>query len=112
MTCPHIKSSSYCKICDTKPEKKKPKPILKVSVKRAKENKEYSHLRSMYLEMFPVCEVENCNNKSTQIHHKKGRIGSLLTDVEYFLCVCDVCHKYIELNPVLAKIQGYSETRL
>jgi hypothetical protein len=112
MTCPHIKSGSYCKICDTKPEKKKPKSIRKVSVKRVKENKEYSHRRKLYLELNPVCEVHNCGNKSTEIHHKKGRIGELLIDIEHFLAVCEQCHKYIELNPVWAKIQGYSETRL
>lgn len=105
-------SGSYCKICGTPPEKKKPKPIAKFSKKRAKENTEYSKVRLAYLKIFPVCEVWNCGNKSTQIHHRKGRIGSLLTDINHFLGVCDPCHLYLENNPIWAKEQGYSESRL
>lgn len=105
-------SGSYCKICGTPPEKKKPKPIAKRSKKRAKQETEYSKVRRIYLEHFPVCEVWNCGLKSTQIHHRMGRIGPLLIDVNHFLAVCDTCHSYIENHPLWAKEQGYSESRL
>ncbi len=108
----HIVSGSYCPICETKPEKKKPKPLRKVSVKRVEENKEYKKVREAYLKIYPVCETFDCNNKSTEIHHKAGRTGELLTDVNHFLAVCIPCHKKIELNPVWAKMLGYSESRL
>lgn len=108
----HIVSGGYCSICEEKPEKRKPKPLRKVSVKRVTENKEYTKVREAYLKVFPVCEVYNCNNKSDQIHHKKGRIGELLTDINFFMAVCDTCHKYIETRPLWAKLNGYSLSRL
>lgn len=112
MSCRHIKSGSYCKVCEEKPEKKKPQPISRVSKKRVKENSEYTKVRAAYLKVFPVCEVYNCNNKSNQIHHMAGREGERLTDINHFLAVCDSCHKYIELNPLWSKEHGYSESRL
>lgn len=101
-----------CKICDPPAEKKVPKPLRKVSVKRVEENKEYSLVRTAYLKVFPICEVYFCKQQSTEIHHKAGRTGDMLTDTNHFMAVCSTCHKYIELNPVWAKIQGYSESRL
>ncbi len=113
MECGHIKSGNYCPICQTgKAEKKKPKPIKRVSKKRIVKNKEYSEIRKEYLKVFPVCEVENCTNKSIEIHHKSGKIGDLLTNINNFLAVCRKCHQKIELNPIFAKEQGYSKTRL
>lgn len=112
MTCTHIKSGTWCKICETKPDKKAPKPLRKVSVKRVEENKEYLLVRVAYLKVFPVCEVYLCQQNSTEIHHKAGRTGEMLTDMNHFMAVCITCHKYIELNPVWAKMHGYSESRL
>ncbi len=112
MSCAHIKSGSWCKICSEKPEKKKPKPIKKVSDKRKIASVEYSVVKNQYLVDNPICEVDNCLNASDQIHHKKGRTEDLLTDIKHFLAVCDPCHKYIELHPEWAKLHGYSESRL
>jgi hypothetical protein len=108
----HLFSGGYCKICSEPPPKKAPKPLRKVSVKRVEQNTEYSNLRLAYLKVYPVCEVLNCLNPSTEIHHRAGRIGELLTDINHFMAVCRTCHQYIELNPLWAKLQGYSESRL
>lgn len=108
----HYYSGSYCKTCEERPEKKNPKAIPKVSKKRVVQNSEYSKVRLEYLKIFPVCEVLNCGNKATEIHHKAGRSGMLLTDANHFLAVCEACHKYIELNPLWSKEHGYSESRL
>jgi hypothetical protein len=83
------------------------KPIKKVSAKRAIENKEYARLRKEYLEVYPVCEVVECHRKSTEIHHIKGRANELLTDVNFFLAVCDVCHQRIHAEPIWAEDNGY-----
>jgi hypothetical protein len=108
----HYFSGRYCKICGVKPQKKKPEPIAKRSKKRAKQERDYEKVRDAYLTVFPICEVHNCGMKSKDVHHKRGRIGSLLTDINYFMAVCRKCHSYIELHPEWAKIQGYSESRL
>lgn len=81
------------------------------SVKRAKQEREYKKNRRIYLELTPVCE--RClSATSTDVHHRKGRMGDLLVDATYFLAVCRECHKWIEENPIEAKNAGFSLSRL
>lgn len=82
------------------------------SKKRAAQEREYKELREMYLNMRPWCEVKGCHAPATEIHHMKGRIGELLTDVTWFLAVCRPHHIYIENHPIEAKKEGYSLSRL
>ena len=56
--------------------------------------------------------VKGCKGLATEVHHKKGRIGKLLTEISYFLGVCRECHSKIELEPIWAKENGYSLNRL
>lgn len=86
--------------------------IRRRSKKRAAQEREYSKLRAKYLEENPLCAVPGCGCWSTEVHHKAGRIGDLLTDVTKFLAVCRHHHVVIELNPTWAKEQGYSISRL
>ena len=97
---------------DPKPEpkqKKKPKRIKPLSEKRAEQNKEYLTLIKVFLQG-KICPITG--QKATQVHHKKGRTGKLLTDVKYFLAVSAEGHKKIEENPVWAKEMGYSVNRI
>ena len=96
------------KVSNAKP----PKPIAKKSAKRVNEEKVYKIKRKQFLEAFPFCEVKLCRCQSTEVHHKKGRIGSLLTDDNFFMAVCREHHSEIELNPIWAKKNGYSLDRL
>ena len=82
--------------------------------KRAKQEREYKKLAIVHLNDNPVCEagLDCCSYNSEQIHHKKGRIGNLLTDVRYFLAVCFACPHWIELNPKEAFKRGFSVSRL
>ena len=88
--------------------------IRKLSKKRAAQNRGYLKLREQYLIENPFCKVmtEGCTGRATTIHHKKGRIGKLLTDTNYFLGCCMNCHEAIERNPIWAKEKGYSLSRL
>jgi hypothetical protein len=95
-----------------KPEPKakaKPKKIKPRSDKRAKEEKEYHTLCEVFLRG-KICPVTG--EPATEVHHKKGRIGKLLTDVRFFLGVSRKGHKKIEENPEWAKEMGYSLDRL
>lgn len=90
---------------DPKPEpieKKKPKPIKKLSVKRGKQNKEYLTLRKVYLENNPNCAVKfkGCTGAATEIHHAEKRIGYRLTDVLNFVAICRNCHTKVENDNV------------
>ena len=89
-----------------------PEPIKKVSNKRKVENKEYLKVRKAFLKSFIYCQVKGCKELATEVHHQKGRIGKLLTDINYFLGVCRECHSKIELEPIWAKENGYSLNRL
>lgn len=89
-----------------------PKAIKKVSQKRNLENKDYTKVRKVFLESLIFCQVKGCKGLATEVHHKKGRIGKLLTDISYFLGVCRECHNKIELQPTWAKENEYSLNRL
>ena len=88
--------------------------MRKVSKKQSANLRQYKKVREAYLESNPNCEAKlnGCTFESTEIHHKKGRIGNLLQDDTYFLAVCRNCHHYIELNPIEAKEKGFSLSRL
>ncbi len=88
---------------------KKRKPIKKMSKKRSIQNKEYLKIREQFLKDNPKCKV--CGKDANQIHHAKGRINALLSDLSYFIAVCGQCHTKIELNPLWAKENDYSLNR-
>lgn len=92
----------------------KAKKIKKISVKREKENKEYSKKRTLFLDKNSVCfaRLNNCTLKATDVHHKKGRIGSNFLDESTWIPLCRNCHSYIEEHPLIAKQLGFSEDRL
>lgn len=105
------------------PEKKKSKPIPKVSDKRKALNEQYSILRKEFLSKPEnrICPVTK--KPTTEVHHKAGRVGfadewarlnniPLLIDVRYFLGVSRNGHRWIEENPIEAKKLGYSVDRL
>lgn len=84
------------------------------SVKRAKQECEYLKENKIYLKVNIYCEAKvQCHGMlSNQVHHKKGRIGDLLLNKEFWLPVCNQCHKWIECHPIEAKELGLSLSRL
>jgi hypothetical protein len=96
-----------------KPERtprKRAKRIKPVSDKRAHELGVYKLLRKVLLEEEPICQV--CKkNKSTQCHHKAGRVGKLLTQWTNLLAVCHGCHQDLTIRSKEAIANGYSEYR-
>ena len=126
------KGLGYCKSCWVKHKKVKSdikfKKAIKVLVdqqpkkrisfksdKRIIQDKQYSKLRKKLIEEHPLCQAnikDVCSGAATQCHHKKGRVGKLYINPEFFLAVCHQCHLYIEMNPEWAKEQGFSLNRL
>jgi hypothetical protein len=86
--------------------------IKSVSTKKLSELKEYRVVRDWYLDTHKVCEHPECSNPSEDLHHAKGRVGSLLTDTRYFKALCRKCHRWVEENPTDAKSMGLSFNRL
>lgn len=100
------------------PLKKKVYKIKPRSTKRAKQEQEYNKKRKKILAERPICECgridENgkvCDRPATEIHHQKGRIGSLLTDERYMLPINAECHIWATEHSKEAIAQGVSIRR-
>ena len=86
-------------------------PIKQVAPKRAGQLQEYAKLRKDYLSLYPICEVENCEAKSTELHHQAGREGERLLDSNYFMAVCAEHHRYYTEHSAIAIASGISKSR-
>lgn len=109
--------AKFCKMCwgaYLKGEGSQLPGISKRSSKRAKTEAEYSKVRKQFLNDHSMCmaRIPGCTLTATEIHHKKGRDGDLLTNTEFFLPVCRSCHNIIEMNAEMAKEEGFSINRL
>lgn len=85
--------------------------VQKVTAKRAQQNQEYLKLRAEYLALYPVCEVEDCHLKATEIHHMGTRTNENLLNTNLFLAVCHKHHGEITTDSKWAKDNGYSVPR-
>lgn len=98
----------YCKYHQNLRTDKKEKAISPLADKRAEELALYRTKREKYLKENTGCEVKECNNDSTHIHHKNGRNGARVHDHKYFMAVCNGCHpQKIHENPEWARENGY-----
>lgn len=98
---------------DPKPEpspKKKRARINQISEKRKEQFKIYSVRRKLFLEANPICPITG--EKTVDIHHMRGRTGTLYLDENYWLAVSRDGHEKIENNPEWAKENGYSLNRI
>lgn len=108
-----------CKSCcskEVKPQKEKKVYVIpKQSEKLKAKTIEYLKVRAEYMNKHQKCEagiVCNKLNFATDCHHKKGKIGELLVNSDFFLAVCRDCHSWIELHPIESKEKGFSLDRL
>lgn len=108
----YLWSAGYCKECWMilhPPTLKTNYKIRKVSLKQQRRLRRYEILRKTYLKQHKVCQV--CKESpSVEIHHMEGRDGENLFNS--FLAVCRTCHLRIENEPLWAKENNYSKTRL
>lgn len=77
------------------------KPVNKVSPKRAAEQRVYTVQKREFLKWHPLCEAQLCGevqNLSCDVHHIRGRAGTLYLDVRHWLAVCRPCHDWIHNN--------------
>lgn len=112
-----IYAKKMCQYCYWKSRPKKPivkntKPIKNFSKKSMENLRRYRKARDEYLRDKPVCEFPNCNSTEVTLHHKKGRLGSYLTDKRYFSALCWRHHQFIETHPKIAKKLNLSLNRL
>lgn len=88
------------------------KPINKISYRKKLEDVIYKSERIKFL-MLPenkICPITK--QPTTDVHHKKGRIGKLYLDQRFWIALSRIGHKFVEENPIWAKENGYSLSRL
>ena len=107
----------YCSWKCTNDNKKSPKkkvfaPIRKDSKKRSVEKSKYLVQRIQFLSKKEnkVCPITG--QPTTDVHHQKGRIGSLLLDERFWIALSRDGHEKVENNPEWAKENAYSFDRL
>ena len=95
---------------------KKKVAIRRTSAKRQQQINEYKKVRDQFLQ---GKSCARCGRKhdpprfELSVHHKKGKIDELLTDVRWFLAVCVFpCHGFLESHPNISKAKGWSLDRL
>ena len=82
-----------------------------VSPKRARQLREYGKLRVAFLTGHPLCQL--CEERNaTEVHHKRGRVGADLLDVDHWAALCRHCHAYVTEHPAEAIRLGISEPRI
>jgi len=85
--------------------------IKSVSDKRLLALKDYRIVRDKYMSEHTMCEVEGCNSREVELHHKKPRAYHLC-DVSVFMSVCRACHQKIESSDSWARSKGYKLNHL
>ena len=74
-----------------------------VSEKKKERLAKYYELRDAYLKEHTVCE--RCGTtRNLTLHHLRGRGKYLL---EYFCCLCLMCHSWVHDHPVEAEKEGF-----
>jgi hypothetical protein len=78
------------------------------SSKRKKEEKIYLKEAKLFLLINPVCQcaVWGCQHPSEQVHHKAKR-GKHFLNINTWMAVCAMHHRFIHDNPAEAKKIGY-----
>lgn len=88
--------------------------IRKVSAKKASLNAKYKRIRDSWIVDHTVCmaRLKGCQYHATDVHHKAGKVGDLLTDTDHWLPVCRKCHTWITEHSREAIELGLSERRV
>ena len=107
----------YCKLCAgvLMKVRKKPKPTVRKtlrtrSLKRQKQEKEYSVRRKIFLENNPVCQIAIsgvCTYHSTEIHHVNDRNGDKLNDETFWKATDRACNQWVHAHPKEARELGF-----
>ena len=88
--------------------KGQPKPKAKLrarSIRRGQIMRMYCVLKTRFLREHPSCAVDGWR-PSCDVHHVRGRAGTLLIDTRFWLPVSRQGHDWIHRHPVLARIRG------
>lgn len=79
--------------------KPKPKPP-KISQTEKERQAKYRPIAKKFRDEHPECEIQSpvCTFFTQVVHHSRGKLGDLLTDVENFIASCASCNLWVEEN--------------
>lgn len=86
--------------------------IRPVSKKRGEQLKIYKSLRQEFLKANPLCQNVDCptlnghRRTATEVHHSRGKTGTMLLQVKWFRALCSWCHRWVHDNPNKARVLG------
>lgn len=63
----------------------------------------YRMVRKLYLDDATCDAAEACCRPAVDVHHTRGRTGTLLLDTRFWVPVCRECHNWIQDNPAEAR---------
>jgi hypothetical protein len=92
----------------------KKSPLKRKSKKETERLRRYQKARAVVYERSGgTCEARtpDCEGRLHQVHHRKGRDGELIDDLDLLLGVCIWCHHYIHANPARSYEQGWMVRR-
>lgn len=88
----------------------KRKPLRKVSRAQGVRMRKYHEARIAFLAANPACGICLVRGKTpgaaTEVHHIRGRNGSLLCDLRGFIPSCRACREWPHENPKEARALG------
>lgn len=87
-------------------------PINKRSDKKKKIDAAYKVLRGRYMKDHPICQFRECNRKSEETHHIRGRGKEYMLDTREWMAVCKIHHDWIHANDKESRELGYLKSRL
>lgn len=76
-----------------------------ISESRNNKLREYMKIKRVFLRG-KRCQYPLCSKAATDVHHTRGRAGTLLTDVRYFAGLCRTHHNWVGENIVKARELG------
>ncbi len=68
--------------------------------------------RDSFMRRSPAC-ARCLQSKATDVHHSRGKLGSLMNDERYWIPLCRTCHRWAHDNIAMArkiKISVYTQT--
>lgn len=77
----------------------------KKHVRSHRDRSAYKLNRKRFIHENPMCR--RCSGKTDDVHHSRGRAGTLLLDERFWLPVCRECHDWIHANIQKAREGGF-----
>lgn len=84
------------------------KRMPRMSARRKRERVIYERTKKAFLDANDLCWccARIVPRKRRELHHRKGRSGTLYLDVKYFMMLCGPCHRRVHNKPAWAIKHG------